>query len=340
MNKILYLLLAVVCWSCTHNSETEKYQSKRKNVINVRDKIREIQIDDVHISSLAAVYAINDYLIIQDFKSYDNFVHVFDKNSFSHVISAIPRGQGPYEITNPGPIVFDEVRRKFYFTDFGKYKIFSYDLDSLLTDPSYKPAVKANLDTQKIPERYVYINDTLCISIIIEPVSNSDFKQALARWNMQTGKIKLMEYVHPDIKGKPYFSFDVSMEHGLYIICYHDQDLITVCDLDGNLKYNIYGPKWDSKKTGKTYLENALFCGDKFITAYNGENVFVESERGIETGKPTKFLVINLHGDYIQTLETEYRIGSFCYDKENHRIVMSMYDEIQFAYLELDGLLE
>jgi hypothetical protein len=123
------------------------------------------------------------------------------------------------------------------------------------------------------------------------------------------------------------------------VICYSDHDLITVCDLDGNLKYNVYGPKWNSEKTRKSYLNGALFCGDKLFTTYNGEISFIHGERGLETSKPTKFLVFNTDGDYLQTLETGYRIGAFCYDRENNRLIMSLYDEIQFAYLDLDGLI-
>jgi hypothetical protein len=96
----------------------------------------------------------------------------------------------------------------------------------------------------------------------------------------------------------------------------------------------------NERKTVASRIRIGWQCGDKFITAYNGESAFIESEQGIETSKPTMFLVFNLHGDYIQTLETGYRIGSFCYDSENSRLIISMDDEMQFAYLELDGLLE
>ena len=32
-------------------------------------------------------------------------------------------------------------------------------------------------------------------------------------------------------------------------------------------------------------------------------------------------------------------INYFCYDKDNNRIIMNLDDEIQFAYLDLEGLL-
>ena len=43
MNKAVCLFLLIVfCWGCSSNSTTEKHQDKRDNVINVRDRIKEI----------------------------------------------------------------------------------------------------------------------------------------------------------------------------------------------------------------------------------------------------------------------------------------------------------
>lgn len=48
--------------------------------------------------------------------------------------------------------------------------------------------------------------------------------------------------------------------------------------------------------------------------------------------------MFNLNGSYIQTLE--YGISDYCYDEKNNRIIMSLEDEdLQFAYLNLDGLI-
>jgi hypothetical protein len=54
---------------------------------------------------------------------------------------------------------------------------------------------------------------------------------------------------------------------------------------------------------------------------------------------PTKFLVFNLYGDYIQTPEAECPITAFCCDKENNRIILSMNADIQFGYLNLDEII-
>jgi hypothetical protein len=331
-----------VCWSCTQNSGTEKHQGKRDNVVNVRDKVKEIVIpeEDVMIGSVARLYMIDDYLIIKDYHSYNELIHIFDKNNFNHLISAIPKGEGPGEIVNMGDIAVDETNRRFFVSDHGKQRIFDYALDSLLADPSYMPEVKMEMIREQFPGSYHYINDTLCIGLIIEPVGVGDFRQSVAKWNMNTGEIKPMPYEHPDIKKKR-ITFAASMEHGIYVECYHYHDLMTICSLDGELKYNIYGRHWSSERTKISYSEKVVFCGDRIVVSYSGENTFSNNEKsGVEVNFPTKFHVFDLTGNYLQTLETEYRMQDFCYDKENNRIIMAANDDIQFACLELDGLIK
>lgn len=339
MNKILYLLLIAICWSCTHNLKTEKRQNERDNIIDVRERINEIKIENIEIGSIANLYLIGDYLIISDPRSNDKLIHIFDKNSFSYLTSAAYKGEGPGEITNMGHVGIDESRRLFYVSDHGKQRIFSYNLDSVLANPFYMPTVKMKMSESQFPSRYEYINDTLCLGLIITPIGNSDFKPSVAKWNMNTGEIKLMKYEHPKIEKKR-VTFAVSMEHGIYIECYEYYDLLTICDLDGNLKYNIYGPNWDDRKSNKiTYYGFAAFCNDKILVSYSGDDTFSMDENGgIKSIQPTKFLVFDLSGNYVRTIETGHHVSRFCYDKENNRIIMNLDDEIQFAYLDLSGV--
>lgn len=330
MNKLLSLLLIVVCWSCTQSSDTEKYQSKRDNVIKVKDKVKEIKAEDVLIGNISRLYLISNYLIIADHKSPGKLIHLFDKNNFSYLTSTTYQGQGPDEITMMGHIGIDEANRRFYVSDHGKLCIFSYDLDSVLTNLSYTPIVKTKLNERLFPGEYQYINDTLCIGRVIEPIGNADFKPFVAKWNMTTGKIEKMRYEHPDVRKKRIIPA-ISTEHGIYVECYAHYDLLTICNLDGELKYNIYGPKWNSEITQISHFGYSIaVCDNKIITLYSGEDH--------RTSFPTKFLVFDINGNYLQTLDTEYKISDFCYDKENNRIIMVMNDDIQFAYLDLDEI--
>lgn len=340
-NKLLCFSLMILCWSCKNDSETAKYHNNRNNIMNVRNKIKEIEIDDVQISIFSWLYLIDDYLLISDHHSTDKLIHLFDKKNFSYITSTGYKGIGPNEIANMGKIGINESDHIFYVSDHGKQMIFSFYLDSVLTNPNYMPIERVKTDKSQYPRSYQYVNDTLSIGLIIESIGGSDYKPTIAKWNMNTGEIKPLEYEHPEIEKKR-INFAVSLEHNMYIQCYWHHDLITFCDLDGKLKYNIYGQKWDNRKTNSvSFYSDAVFWNDKLIILYSdGKDNFIKDENGnIRGSYPTQFIIFDIDGNYIQTLETGYNILNFCIDKDNNRIIMNLDDEIQFAYLNLDGII-
>lgn len=332
MKVILCLVFIILLGGCTPASVTEKYQSKRDDIINVKEKVKEFGTGDVLIGSVSRLYISNKYLLIADYKSVDKLIHVFNKNDFSYITSVGDFGQGPEEITVMGSLAIDEIHHQLFVPDHGKQKIFSYDMDSIMVDSLYKPQVKIAMNETLFPSEYQYINDTLSIAVLIKPTSTSTFDQFLGKWNMSTGEIIPMKYTHPDIKKKRII-FAASEKEGIYVECYTRHDLMTICFLDGELQYNIYGPDWDGGNNNKLHCFGTVMIGnDKIFVSYCGENYNRDSF-------PTKILVFDLEGNYLKTLETEYEISDCCYDPSNNRIVMSLNDSIQFAYLNIDGII-
>lgn len=328
INFIVVLLFCLI-GSCTHSSDTEKYQRKRDNVVNVHSLIKEIPIDDVLIGSIARPFLLGDYLLIGDYKSSDKLIHIFDKNSFDYLTSTAYVGQGPDEITVMGHIGINEEKHCFYVSDHGKLKIYGYDIDSVLVNPDYVPTVKTEMNMIRFPDRYQYINDTLSIALMIEPTSDFTFNQSVAKWNMQAGLFEPMEYQHPDITKKR-ISFAVLPENGIYVECYTYHDLMSICKLDGRLKCNVYGPKWDKEESTRIHhYGNVVFCKDKIIASYSG------GDNRTKAYNPTRFLVFSIDGDYLKTLDVGFQIIDFCYDEDNDRIIINFDDEIQFGYLNL-----
>lgn len=340
MNKLLFLLSIFSFWSCHHNP-TEKHQKNRGKVIDIHNKIKKINLDGVLFNEYSDVYLLNDYLLICDFKSYDNQIYLFGKNKFDYITSTAPLGQGPGEIANIGRIAIDETNRSFYVNDHGKQKIFSYHLDSVLTNPDYMPEIKMRMDETEFPRSYKYINDTLSIGIIIKPTGNYGFNQYSARWNMNTGEIHPMPDLHPEIKTKRY-NLAVSMKNGICVESYQRHDLLTIRTLSGELKYDIYGPHWElSTKKKIKYFGDVIFCKDKILVLYSGTDAFTKNQHGDPVSVcPEKFMLFDLNGEYLKTLDVGYQIAHFCYDESNNRLILSMNDEIQFGYLELDGLID
>lgn len=329
----VYILIVTIYCACTPTSKTEKKQTMNNNITSVKELIKEINIEDVLIGSTARLFLLDNYLLIADIKSKDKLLHLFEKGSFRYVTSTASRGQGPGEITNIGHIGIDNHNLIFYASDHGKQKIFQYNLDSVLRDPSYKPDIKVNMAKNQFPATYYYLNDTLCIARLIEPTGNSGYNESIVRWNMQTGAIKEMKYTHPDIEKKR-VTFTVSEANNLYVECYSYHHLMTICDLNGELKFNVYGPDWKDSKTSRThYYGGVEVCKNKIIASFSGGN------NQSEEYYPTRFLIFDLDGNYLQTLDIGRKIVDFCYDREMDRIIMNLNDEIQFAYLNLDELL-
>ena len=338
MKNILYILILLVLCCCSSNdSKTEKRQSKRDNTIFVKDKVKPIVVEDVLIGSIARLAILNDYLLIKNVKSLDKLVSIFDKNNFNYITSTADLGPGPGEITNMGYLETREEERAFYLSDHGKLIIYRFDIDSVIKDSDYVPSEKMKIRKSVFPSTYFSINDSLAIGLIIKPIGNSDFSQSVGTWNMNTGKIEAMPYEHPEI-GKKRVTLGVSLENNIYIECYLYYDLMTICSLDGDLKYNIYGPNWaKTQKRRIDHYKKPIICKDKIFTAYSGE----EPSPSNPNSFPTKFFVFDLNGDYIQTLDVEYQISDYCYDDENNRIIMVLDDKIlQFGYLDLDGIID
>ena len=334
--KWFFLLLMAFCFACNENN-TEKYQGNRGNVVDVSSKLTVIEFDDILFNMIVEPYIFNDNLVIVDRKSDGSLIYIFDKNTFSYITSAGKLGRGPGEISSMGDVEYDEIKNELLVTDHTKQCVFSYNMDSLLINPLHLPYEKTKLDVTAFIIRYVYINDTLSIGELIEPTGNCTFRESLAKWNMVSGALEKMPYEHPDIEEKR-ISFAVSEKYGIYVEGYNYHDLMTICSLDGNLKYNVYGNKWDSKNSKKMvyYAFGLAFCGDKILAMYMGENNINDNGTAAYA---TKFLVFDINGDYIETLEIGRSIIYFCYDDENNRLIMTLDDEMQFAYLDLNGLI-
>lgn len=151
-----------------------------------------------------------------------------------------------------------------------------------------------------------------------------------------------MKYTgHPEIKRKR-VSFAVSVENGRYVECYAHHDLISICNLDGDLICNVYG-KIRSTKTSNNdlYFKQVMFCKNKIVAAYRGGDNFYKKKNGeVSVYYPDKFIIFDLNGNYLKTLNLGSQLFSFCYDKDNNRIIMHLNGDIQFAYLDLDGIIE
>lgn len=331
------LLSALLLVACAEQSTTEKYQKSRNNIVDVKDKVVEINTGDVLIGNNSRMSLLDKYWIVVEYGWHvtEEFIHIFDRDTYEPVLNTADIGQGPGEFPNPGRVITDEAHRCFYLPDYALMKLYTFYIDSLLVDPDWQAEYKCSFPEDQLPIDCVYVNDTLCIGRLLLPIGVNDFRTAVCRWNIQTGTIRLMPYEHPKIKKKRAECI-VSLEHNLYVDVYNRDDLLTFCDLDGNLICNVYGPDWrDGEWTHRRdQFRDAVICGDKLVACYSGKD-----RRDEYSGYATILHVFDLQGNYIKTLDVGYLTYSLCYDAKNNRLLLGMDDEIQFGYLPLEGLL-
>lgn len=330
MKLLNIIILSILMLGCT-TSPKEKYQKSRNNLVNVHDKIKELIIDDPLISGYSNMYIMDKYLIITDWRAHDKQIHLFDKKDFRHLTSTTRVGQGPNEIIHINAIIPDEKHGKFYAIDGGKRKLFSYDLDSLLADNNYSFTTKADL-VWNYPANFTYVEDTFTIAQMADFNANGEGKLSAGIWNLSTGTYK-KGYEHPSVE-ENIFQFAASPEANLYIICYSYYDLMTICDINGNLRCNIYGPKWkDKSRDFKYFSMGSCIGGDKVYALYSGK------ERNRRDNYPEQIIVFDTEGNYLKTLNVGYKLIGLCYDKDNYRLILNFDDDIQFGYLDLEGII-
>lgn len=330
MKRTIYVVMLVLLCACASLTETEKRQGSRDKVIRVKDKVKEIETgDDVLIGRFSTPYYSEDYLIITDYEAWEGAIHLFDKKDFRYLASVGKKGEGPYELTNAGGLMIDEPRRKLYMIDYGKYKVFSYDMDSIIAmSGAYRHQVKARIERAQFPDRPFYISDTLCYGRIIQPTSTSTFDMMVGKWNMATGEVKVIGEKHPDVKRKRVL-MDVSMAKRMMVEVYGEYDLMNISDLGGHIQCYIYGPDWPTE--GLKTFGGVMITPHHILALYSGD--------AWTRGRTDKIHVFDLEGNYLQTLEIGYNMTDCAYDKTSHRLFMIFDDEIQFGYLDLDGII-
>lgn len=340
VNRIFTLVYLILIPGCTFNYTTEKIQKHRDDVIDVSDRIIDINTNIIYGNS--ALYILDDYLIVlEKFQNSGKAIHLFDKATFKHIASTGVIGSGPGEIVRPGPIITDYKKNVFWVPDAGKKLLYKFPLDSVLRNPDFLPGVKEKMD-------YIILNaaalgDSIIIGMAAYPTTGASPSFKLSKINLIKNEYELFGYINPEVReDRSEARFTVSHKHEVCITCYSESDLMTICDLDGNLKYNIYGPGWfDTNKDKKSYFFQVNTFSDKIIASYIGSDKIIV-RGGLERGAaPNRFLIFDMEGNYIKTIITKFEFEQFCIDEENKRII-AYFDgrEKSLGYIDISFLFQ
>jgi hypothetical protein len=335
------MLFTIAGCGKSNEKKTEIVQSERATVVDVSDKIVSIETD--FVIGKAFLYIIDDILLTEEFYPKGEKVdHLFDLNTFRYIRSTGVLGRGPGEITIPSGIMVDREKRVFWQLDVGKKVLHKFSLDSVLSEEKYMPGASVNLVDTLLLVCYGFLNDSIALGKAIEPFTGSPFvTMAMTKFNINTGEITRFGYENPGVKGRYTNSyFDMSVKDGIYVNSYPFKDLMTICDLDGNLKCNVYGPGWDDpEKDDNSYFFDAVIHNNKIFASYLGSSRIIV-EGNVQRGAyPKSIIVFGLDGSYLKTIETGSEICSFCIDEKNNRIIAYLNDrEEPLGYFDIPEL--
>ena len=322
LNIFTFLLILFIIACKTNTQQPEKYQKHRNNIVSVQNKIIDIKPEIIFGKSW--LYIIDDILIVAEQRAYnEKGIHLFNKNTFKYITSTAIIGKGPNEVAALGTIGIDSKNKILWVTDNGKKLRWKFPLDSILNNEMYKPTEKLNLYDDLYLSRYGFLNDSIVLGKAMRVLNIGGFDMAMAKLNINTNVTEVYGYEHPEVYGKRTNSFfALSVKNNFYVNCFAFCDLMTICDLDGNLKYNIYGKKWFNKERKNIYFDGVDLFDKYIIASYVGdERIVYDEHKRPKENCSSKLMIFNLKGDYIKTIDTEYEIISFCIDEENDRLI-------------------
>jgi hypothetical protein len=320
------------------HDKREIYQSRRNNKINVSQKIANIDTNLIVGNSTLHIW--KNYLIVNEIRpSSPKAIHFFNKTTFQYITSTGIRGKGPGEITRFGRISIDDENDLLWAADHGKKVMWKFNLDSIFKCQDYKPHEKIKLHQDMFIERYDFLNGATAIGKAVRPINNNTFDMPMVKLNLKDNITYKFGYENPYAQGKKSNSgFALSKKMNIYVNAYCYCDLLTICNLEGELSVNIYGPDWKKNKDNKkAYFSEVSFCKKYIIASYIGEKAFIFDKYKRPRGNlPSKFIIFKKNGDYIKTIETGHKFTHFCVDEENSRVICYFEDEPPLRYFNLN----
>jgi hypothetical protein len=207
----------------------------------------------------------------------------------------------------------------------------------------FKPTINIELPNDLFVVRFGFLNDSIIIGKAVKWTSNSSFEMAMAKLNIKTNITEKFGYENPEALGaKTNSFFALSVENNFYVNSYSRCDLLTICDLKGNLRYNIYGPGWfDSNQNNNSYFFGVDLFDKTIIASYIGDSRLVTKGNISKGNSPSKFIVFDMQGNYLKTIDTGFEFSRFCVDEENKRIIAYFSDrEEPLGYFDISFLKE
>lgn len=323
MKRFFVCLLVLIgfLYSCKDNT-IRNFNLKDAELIDVSNEIQDVVMDQMISSPFLEIS--DKYLIIVDVLAADKGIHIFEREKLQFLESTGILGEGPGQISRYGPIAFSPSGQDFWMPDFGKLKIFKYNIDSILVDDQYLPSISKSMEMDFFLTRFKFIQDEIVVGAGLEPLSNSTFRISLGKWDLNTGTVEKFGEEHPDLMGERTNAyFDYSPEHQMMVLTHIDHDILTVYNTEGEVKYHVLGQRKFDNERRKLKFFGPVHITEKYIfTSYLGKEGFEIDENNQPKSVPkTKILAFDLEGRLAKVFETGHELGKFVVDEKNRRVI-------------------
>ena len=334
-------LMSILLLGCNNvdSDKSKTFTETLEKTINVKDKITDIKTD--LLFKYCSMTISDSILIVNELTPTGaKGIHFFNKNNLKYITSTGFVGKGPGEIARLGESTINFNSKVIWVDDYAKMVSWKFPIDSILSNESFIPTEKLKMDKDLFQVKYAFINDSIAIGRSVIPTSYHSMDIATTKRNIYDSKIEKYGYHHPDLKGREsYSSFELSNKNEVYTICFTFVDLMTICDLEGNLKYNIYGSQWSPKETkGIQFYGEVKTYKNYIIASYiGGKHVVTAADGGRVHNSPSKLLVFDIDGNYVKTIEVGHEFSEFCIDEDNNRVIAYFDNRINpLGYFSLD----
>ena len=337
MKNTIGFFLLMFLLSCAAKSERE-FELDEGQPLDVSESI--IDIDTDPLIAFPFFEITEDYLIIADSKTVDKGIHIFERKSFTYLGTTGQVGEGPGQLSRYGPVAFSSSGKEFWMPDFGKLKMFKFDMDSALADQAYLPSISKPFGMDFFLTRLKIVDEDVAIGAGLEPLSKSTFRISLGRWDLSSGEISKFGEEHPGLIGKRTNAyFDYSLRHQIMVLAHTNHDILTVYDTNGIVKYHVLGErKFNNDNRRLKFFGPVQITENYIFTSYLGKEGFELDENNTPKAvSKTKILAFDLDGNLVKIFETGHELGLFIVDEWDKRVICYFNDrEIPIGYFNYE----
>ena len=271
-----------------------------------------------------------DYIIIQDIYSSDEGIYILDKKTLNLIKKTGKIGRGPGEIGRYGDIYTDELNHCFYVADFGKNKIWKYQIDSLISEPDYKPndCFDFRFVAGMWPMDFIVKNDTLYflsdLDYFMTKVIDKDSVEFISK-----SKKEILELDNiKDVKGEFYTRITVHPNKSKYAFAFMYADKISITD-------NNFKPIDSANGKGKIIISKDKFkdicyyvnikSDEKYLYAgYMKKPILREDPKygNHIANYPQTIRIFSWTGEAIAELKCDDPFSDFYVDRDNNRVIL------------------